>query len=95
VYLTVDSNAFAERFVRTVREECLDHTLILNERHLQRVLLEFINYYETARLHQGLGQQTPIPCPTAIETGRIQRRKVLGGIINEYYRTQPAISQVL
>ena len=89
-----NANAFAERWVRTVREECLDHLLILNEKHLHRVLLEFINYYETARPHQGLGQQTPIPCPEATGTGQIQTRKVLGGIINDYYRSQLAISHV-
>jgi hypothetical protein len=89
-----NANAYAERWVRTVREECLDHILILNERHLQRVSLELINYYETARPHQGLDQQTPIPRPIATETGQIQRRKVLGGIINDYHRTQLAISHI-
>jgi len=71
--------------VRTVREECLDHLLILNETHLQRVLGEFINdYYNTARPHQGIDQQTPIPHGKPQHTGTLQRRKVLGGIINDY-----------
>ncbi len=86
--------AYAERWVRTVREECLDHILILNQRHLQRVLLEFINDYETARPHQGMAQQTPIPRPTATKTGQIKPHKVLGGIINDYYCTRPALSHV-
>jgi transposase InsO family protein len=55
------ANAFAERWVRTVRQECLDHLLILNEAHLRRVLQAFVAYYNTARPHQGLAQQTPIP----------------------------------
>jgi len=81
-----NANAFAERWVRTVREECLDHMLILNEAHLQRVLNEYVGYYEQARPHQGLDQQTPIPRPPSDASGIIQKRKILGGIINDYYR---------
>ncbi len=54
------ANAIAERWVRSVREECLDRLLILNERHLYRVLNEYITYYNEARPHQGIEQQTPI-----------------------------------
>ena len=56
-----NANSYAERWVRTVREECLDHLLILNEAHLRRVMGEYIGYYNEARPHQGIGQQTPIP----------------------------------
>jgi putative transposase len=80
-----DANAFAERWVRTVREECLDKLLIFNETHLRRVLTTFIDYYNTARPHQGLEQQSPIPCPQSISTGPVQRRMVLG-FISDYYR---------
>ena len=52
-------NAFAERWVRTVRTECLDHLLIWDERHLQRVLAEYLHYYNGRRLHQALDYQTP------------------------------------
>jgi hypothetical protein len=69
-----------------VREECLDHILIINETHLQRVLKEYIGYYERARPHQGLDQQTPVPRPTSTALGLAQKREVLGGIINDYYR---------
>jgi hypothetical protein len=75
--------------VRTAREECLDHILIFNEAHLKRVLNEFIGYYETARPHQGLGQQMPIPRERPSTDGSFKRRKVLGGIINDYYRAPP------
>ena len=82
-----NANAFAERWVRTVREECLDHILILNTAHLSRVLIEFIDYYNVSRPHQGIDQQTPTPFKIQKKTGPIQRRKVLGGIINNYYRS--------
>jgi len=80
-----NANAFAERWVRTVREECLNYLLIFNKNHLRRVLTTFIEYYNTARPHQGLEQQFPIPCPQPISTGPVQRRMVLG-FISDYYR---------
>lgn len=83
-----NANAYAERWVRTVREECLDHILIMNEGHLQRVLNEYIGYYETARPHQGLDQQLLLPRQPPATTGAIQRQEWLGGIINDYYRDQ-------
>ena len=58
-YRAPNANAFAERFVRTVREEILDKVLILNEPHLRRVLIEFLDYYNTRRPHQGLEHQSP------------------------------------
>lgn len=81
-----NANAYAERWVRTVREECLDHILIINEGHLQRVLNEYIAYYETARPDQGLEQQLLLPRQPPTTTGAIQRQEWLGGIINNYYR---------
>ncbi len=56
-----NANAFAERWVRTIREECLDHILILNSNHLKNVLVEYSLYYNVSRPHQGIDQQTPIP----------------------------------
>lgn len=82
-----NANAYAERWVRTVREECLDHILIMNDVHLSRVLMEYIEYYNTARPHQGIEQNTPIPFAHSMHTGTIERRKILGGIINDYYRS--------
>jgi hypothetical protein len=60
--------------------------LIVNESHLRRVLQEFLAYYNTRRPHQGLEQQSPIPRPTTVATGIINRRTILGGIINDYFR---------
>ncbi len=81
-----NANAYAERWVRTIREECLDHILILNGNHLRRVLLEFTDFYNSSRPHQGIAQQSPIPY-SASSHGIIQQRKILGGIINCYFRT--------
>jgi hypothetical protein len=81
------------RWVRTAREECLDHILIINAAHLRRVLIEFIQYYNVSRPHQGIDQQIPIP--SAVSPGAtIQCRNILGGIIHNYYRapTHTALS---
>ena len=90
-----NANAYSERWVRTVREECLDHLLLVNETHLLRVLKSYISYYERARPHQGLNQQMPIPQQRVSNTGQVCRRKVLGGIINNYYRAQAGSSLYL
>src|SRR5215510_3729307 len=58
-YRAPNANAYAERWVRSVREECLDHLLIINERHLEHVLREYCQYYNQARPHQALDQQLP------------------------------------
>ena len=75
-----NANSFVERWVRTVREECLDHLLVLNERHLIRVLVEYIDYYNTRWPHQGLAQESPILRASPQLEGSIQKRKVFVGI---------------
>jgi len=87
-----NANAFSERWIRSAREECLDFILIFNAAHLRRVLIEFLNYYNTARPHQGINQQIPIP-QARPSCGTIQCRNILGGIIRDYYRspTPPAL----
>ncbi len=79
-------NAYAERWVRSVREECLDQIIVLSERHLRYVLKEYVAYFMKRRPHQRLQQQLPDRTEEAQATGRIQRRHVLGGLINDYYR---------
>jgi putative transposase len=71
-----------------VRRECLDHLLILGNRHLQRVLSDFQRHYNEHRPHQGRQQLPPNhTTDQAIDlTARIQRTQVLGGLINEYRR---------
>lgn len=90
-----DANAYAERWVRTVREECLDHLLIMNQTHLKRVLDCYISYYKTSRLHQGLDLQAPIPRKPVRYCGQVRKREVLGGIINDYYCAHQSFSHPL
>ena len=61
------ANAFAERFVKTVRRECLDHLLVFGERHLQRILREYLRHYNEERPHRGLSLETPEPGAARIE----------------------------
>ena len=85
------ANAYAERWVRTVRSECLDWTLVWNERQLYRVLTEYLRHDNTVRPHRSLDLQPPRPTPlTLVEPGTVgplvQRVDVLGGLIHEYRR---------
>ena len=81
------ANGFAERFVGTLRRECLDYILILGERHLRKVLAEFSRHYNGHRPHQSLQQEPPRRPGSAVDIAvRIERRQVLSGLINEYRR---------
>jgi integrase-like protein len=74
-----------KRMVRTIRSECLDHIIVINERHLQAVLAEFAHYYNHDRPRRSLRLQTPIVTPT-LPTGRVVSRSVLGGLHHVYAR---------
>jgi putative transposase len=82
----------AERFVKTIRTECLDQFVIFGERHLRYLVKHFIDYYLTERFHQGLDGQLvrPPPAPAntnaAPDTGSIRCRSRLGGLLNYYHR---------
>jgi transposase InsO family protein len=84
------ANAHAERWVRSVRRECLDRILIYNPRHLLTTLSEFVAHYNGHRPHQSRYQRPPNATDTApaavvdLATARIRRRKILNGLINEY-----------
>jgi putative transposase len=81
------ANSYAERFVGTLGRECVDHMLILGERHLRKVLAEFAWHYNGHRPHQSLQQDPPRQPGRAVDiTARIERRQVLGGLISEYRR---------
>jgi transposase InsO family protein len=81
------ANAIAERLVGTLRRECLDHMIVVNERHLCRVLQEYAAHYNRGRPHRSLGLETPTGPPARAGppgTGRIVARPVLGGLHHEY-----------
>jgi transposase InsO family protein len=81
------ANAYAERFVRTIRQECLDHLLVVSRRHLRSVLDQYVRHYNQARPHRGLDLAEPFHHPViAPDRGAIIRRDVLGGIVHEYDR---------
>lgn len=82
-------NAHAERFVQSLRNECLDHFVFCGEKHVRHVLTEYLTHYNAERPHQGIGNvlltddaKTPKP-----KKGRINCRKRLGGLIRHYHRS--------
>jgi transposase InsO family protein len=79
------TNAVVERFLGTLRRECLDHLIVLNEQHLRSVLGEFVQYYNLERPHRALRLQTPVPAVRAVE-GPVRSRPVLGGLHHVYER---------
>ncbi len=81
------ANAFAERWVRTIREDCLDHVMITGRRHLERTMRDYTTHYNNERPHRGLALATPAgETPAARgQPVEIRRRDVLGGIIHEYH----------
>ncbi|MGH9200202.1 MAG: integrase core domain-containing protein [Vicinamibacterales bacterium] len=79
-------NAFAERFVRSIKEECLDRLLVLGERHLRRAIAEFVAHYHVERNHQGLNNELIEPAIRLQTHGAVRRRQRMGGMLNYYYR---------
>ena len=84
------ANAVCERFLGSVRRECIDHTLVLGERHLGRVLAEYVGYFNGARPHQAIGQRTPLPATAVVRvpgpraTKNVIADPVLGGLHHVY-----------
>ena len=83
------ANAICERFLGSLRRECLDYFLILGERHLHRIVKEYVTYFNHARPHQAIEQRIPCPPESSPQTGRIVPYPVLGGLHHDY-RRQPA-----
>jgi transposase InsO family protein len=91
------ANAIAERFIGTLRRECLDHLLIVGPRHLAVVLREFVEHYNTHRPHRSLDQHPPASRTTPRAGPIIQplRRDRLGGLVHEYVQDAPMDRQAL
>lgn len=82
-------DAYAERFVRSIEEECLDRVVPLGERHLRTVAGDFVIHYHEERNHQGLGNKRIAPGPESTAmTGPVHRCERVGGILNYYYRAR-------
>jgi putative transposase len=81
-----NANAYAERFVRSIKDECLGRVIPFGERHLRQMLAQFTEHYQHERNHQGLGNELIDPVCRRRDTGGIRRRERLGGLLNYYYR---------
>jgi len=81
-----NANAYAERFVRSIKHECLDRIVPLGERHFRQALQEFVDHYHRERNHQGLENRLIDSRALRRREGRIRRRPRLGGLLNYYER---------
>jgi transposase InsO family protein len=80
-------NAYAERFVRSVRDDCLSKVIPLGEKHLRELLREYGAHYHGERNHQGIANTLIDPSnDTSTLTGRVVRRQRIGGMLNFYHR---------
>jgi putative transposase len=85
-YRAPNANAYAERFVRSIKEECLDRLMPIGERHFRRAVTEYVEHYHRERNHQGLQNALIARAPATCTVGRIRRRPRLGGLLNYYER---------
>ncbi len=85
-YRAPNANAYAERFVRSIKAECLDRLIPLGERHFRRAITEYVAHYHWERNHQGIENEVIERAPTTDAAGRIRRRPRLGGLLNYYDR---------
>jgi len=80
-------NAYMERFVKSIKEECTDQLILFSERSLHRVVSEYLEFYNRERFHQGMGNQLLTePAPGTTDDGEVARRDRLGGLLKYYYR---------
>jgi putative transposase len=80
-------NAHAGRFVRSIKEYCLERLIFFGEASLRTAIQDFVAHYHGKRNHQGLGNQLISPEPGHLgNSGEVQRRQRLGGMLNYYYR---------
>ena len=81
-----DMNAYAERFVRSIRQECLNHFIIFTQGQLRRIVKSYIGYYNNYRPHQGLQGIPGGPPEPSSTTGAIRKKPLVFGLHNHYYR---------
>jgi putative transposase len=81
-----NANAYAERFVRSIKEECLDRLIPIGEGHFRRAVAEYVEHYHAERNHQGIGNRLISGPPVIQVTSRVRRRSRLGGLLNFYQR---------
>jgi len=81
-----NANAYAERFVRSIKEECLERIIPLGERHFRHAIMDFVEHYHRERNHQGLDNRLIAGTPVRDRTGRVRCRRRLGGLLNFYER---------
>jgi putative transposase len=81
-----NANAYAERFVRSIKEECLDRLIPLGELHFRRAVAEYVDHYHGERNYQGLGNRLIAERPLIDRTSRVRRHSRLGGLLNFYER---------
>jgi putative transposase len=79
-------NPFAERWVQSVKRECLNHFTVFGETHLRYLLREYLSYYHQFRPHQGLGNTAPFPAEPPADEGEVVCKELLGGVLRHYHR---------
>ena len=77
-----NANAYAERFVRSIKEECLDRLIPIGERHFRRTVTEYVEHYPAERNHEALDNRLISGPPVIQMTRRVRRRPRLGGLPN-------------
>jgi hypothetical protein len=88
--LNTHANAYAESFVRSIKESCLERLIFFSEESLRTAIQNFIAHYHAERNHQGLANQLISPAPDRLNNaGEVQRRQRWGGLLNYYYRAAP------
>jgi putative transposase len=79
-------NAYAERFVRSIKDECLDRMIFIGQASLRRAVCEYMNHYHRERNHQGLDNRLIVATTTQASDGAVHRHARLGGTLNFYHR---------
>ena len=86
-YQAPNMNAFAERWVKSVKDECLSHVILFGQGHLERVLREYVAHFHVERPHQGLDNELIAPAQASgSPTGDVVETERLGGLLRSYHR---------